>query len=91
LKRIDFDYNLIAKIGNDAFSDLNNLNVISLKNIRIDSIVKSAFHFKKNSKNKLQIDLQVTNLNGSSFELGSFNSLNSPSEIYAVGIQSSHI
>jgi hypothetical protein len=58
------------------------LNFLSLCGTKIDSIPKNAFNFEKESKETLRLDLQLTKLNGTGFQLGSLENLKRPTDIY---------
>ncbi len=81
LSRIIFDKSPISKIGNSPFYDLNNLEILSFDSTPIESIPKTVFNFRNDSEKKLSLELSDSNLNGSSFEIGSFNNLKRPTEI----------
>ncbi len=58
------------------------MNFLSLCGTKIDSIPKNAFNFEKESKETLRLDLQLTKLNGTGFQLGSLENLKRPTDIY---------
>ncbi len=71
----------LKKIGKHAFSHMNNLNYLSLKNNKIEWIRANAFSFDQFSIEKITILLRGNPLNGSSFELGAFDDMKRPAVI----------
>lgn len=74
---IVFYHSFIEKIGDKPFYYLNNLIFLSLDTNIIGSITKTAFNFRDNSNEWLELELPNNNLNGKSFEIGSLINLKS--------------
>jgi hypothetical protein len=66
------------KLRSDSFFESNNLEIIDLANGEFKTIPINAFRFKTPSNKTLRISLQEINVNGSSFETGSFNDIKRP-------------
>jgi hypothetical protein len=81
LTYVDFLFSLIEEIGNNSFYHLNNLKYLSFYWNNLRSISKTAFNFKSNSNEKMELNLKYNNLNSTSFEIGSLIYLKRPTEI----------
>ncbi len=75
LRCIVFDENdyTISRIGNNAFSEIPNLSVLSFSNIWIFNISAKAFDFKKNSRQPLNINFYNCLMTESNLEEGIFS------------------
>jgi hypothetical protein len=82
LKTIDFSHSPILEIGDNPFSTLKNLKVLTFYFTNISSIPKTAFHFENDSNESFYLDLRQNNLNGTSFAVGSLDHLKRPTDIY---------
>lgn len=67
-------------LGNYAFYEFPNLNMIYLREHQIDYVPIHAFEFRQSSQTPLTIQLAKNNLNGSSFEVNSL--LNTKRPVY---------
>jgi Leucine-rich repeat (LRR) protein len=81
LSEINLFSNKIRKIGKNAFQDLISLEVLDLHNNTIDHISEKSFNFRESSEKITRMFLNGCLLNSSSFEIGSFDSLNRPTEL----------
>lgn len=68
-------YGILEKLGDYAFSDLNNLKQIALDGNELSYIPQNAFFFNKKSNETLEIWLNANQLNSSSIEFGTFLSI----------------
>jgi len=76
LKYLNFFAGKLEKIGSFAFYNLNSLTLLGLGYNLIDLIPTNAFHFRKESKDVLDIYLDNNpNINGSSFQINAFENI----------------
>jgi hypothetical protein len=68
----------ITRIGNNAFSELTNLSVLSFKDILIQNISAKAFDFRNDSTEKLNIYFINCNISETSLEEGVFSHAKRP-------------
>ncbi len=71
LSFIEFAFSPIVEIGDNSFSSLNNLSHLSFDYTNIQTIPKTAFSFDKDSNTRMNLFLQETQLNSTSFAIES--------------------
>ncbi len=82
LTNIGLSRNKITKIGNNAFNQLNSLNILQLGENPINHITENAFNFLNSSEIVLAMYMFECLFNNTSFEKGAFSHLNRPTYLY---------